>query len=522
LVISICAATHARALDENSAPNSEELAKAGKATKAKLQSAAAVWDVKYTLPNGTVRVNVVRDKERKAWLFRVGSNEVAVCSVVQTGGFWYALESQTAVKTRPWEAELHLPGGYLFLRLADLQILENAADLAQATFRYRRGTRLYYGLPLSSEDRTAAQKVISDFEKIGKAHPKFLNEPDTKKTLKLAHDELENGMPFAIEEKTGIVLENKIRNVPIAVESFQFLDQVSPTTFAIEKDVKWDDQSTPWPKSDLARCIMVTHDPLAESGGNSRTLDGYVLNLETGKLRRLPHAGIATVPGCFLHDRSEVIGSGTDLDGHTGIFKWNLLTGQETRISDGLIAMAELSPDGRTLAIMRITGDGVDPQMQLIDLETRKERPLGKLGHIGGPIGWLPDGDGLILKRFEATTDRTATERPVVCRLGMDGKVSDLRYGDSPIVLRKSKKILFQDNDSGLWKTCEFDGTKPQIYADGMKGYDTPVVSPDESQIIFAKYENGKLPQLLLFDWSSTNGKALVKAEGFTGIPVWR
>jgi hypothetical protein len=521
-VVSICAATPVRAADENSVPNPEELAKAGRNTKARLQSAAAIWDVKYNLPNGTMRVNVVREKDRQAWLFfeTVGSNEVVVCSLVQTGGFWYALETQTTVKTRPWEAELHLPGGYLFLRLAELQFVQNAADLANATFKSRRGNRLEYRLPLSVEERTNAQKVISDFENIGKAHPKFLNEPDTKKTLALARDELENGMPLVIDEKTGIVREIETQNVPIAVEGFQYLDQVSPTTFAVGNDVKWDDQSTPWPKSDLANCIMVTHDPLAEPGGSSRTLDGYVLNLKTGRLRRLPHRGMAAVPVCFPQDRAEVIGSGTDLDGRTGIFKWNLLTGQETRISDGLITMAELSPDGRTLATMRTLGDS--NQVRLLDFETRKERSLGKPGNIGGPIGWLPDGDGLILKRLEAPTDQNATELPVVCRLGMDGKVTDLRYGDSPIVLRKSKRILFQDNDSGLWKTCEFDGTQPKLYADGMKGYDAPVISPDETQIIFTKFENKKLPQLILFDWGSTKGKPLVSAEGFTGIPVWR
>jgi hypothetical protein len=216
------------------------------------------------------------------------------------------------------------------------------------------------------------------------------------------------------------------------------------------------------------------------------------------------------------------MGSGTDIDGHTGIFKLNLLTGEETRISDGLSATAELSPDGRTLATMRMVGDGADSQMQLIDLEARNERALGKPGHIGGPFGWLPGGDGLILKRFEATTDGTATEAPMFSRLGMDGKLTDLRWGDSPIVLRRSKMILFQDIDSGLWKTCEFDGTKPKLYADGMKGYVNPAVSPDESQIIFAKYENGKFPQLMLFYWGDTNGKPLVKVDGFVGRPVWR
>ena len=185
--------------------------------------------------------------------------------------------------------------------------------------------------------------------------------------------------------------------------------------------------------------------------------------------------------------------------------------------------MAELSPDGRTLATMRMLGQGgiLDMQMQLIDVETGKSKLLGKPSHIGAPFAWLPNGQGLILKRFDSTSDPNVIEPRILCRLGLDGKLTDLRRGDSPVVLHKSNKILFED-DSGLWHTCELDGTKPEIYADGMKGYGTPALSPDEKQIIFARYEKGKLPRLLVFDWGKTAGKPIPNNEGFIGIPVWR
>jgi hypothetical protein len=104
----------------------------------------------------------------------------------------------------------------------------------------------------------------------------------------------------------------------------------------------------------------------------------------------------------------------------------------------------------------------------------------------------------------------------------MDGKLTDLRPGDPAIVLRKSRKILYQENDSNLWHACELDGTKPELFAGGLNGYGTPAVSPDETRLIFARYEEGKGPQLVLFQSGKTEGKPAVRAQGFTGMPVWR
>ena len=127
----------------------------------------------------------------------------------------------------------------------------------------------------------------------------------------------------------------------------------------------------------------------------------------------------------------------------------------------------------------------------------------------------------MILKRFVHSANPREIEPRILCHLSLDGKLTDLRAGDWPVVLRKSRKILYQD-ESQLWHTCALDGTKSELLADGLARHGTPAISPDETQVIFTRYEKGKLPQLLLFEFGKTKGMPVTKAEGFIGTPVWR
>jgi hypothetical protein len=221
--------------------------------------------------------------------------------------------------------------------------------------------------------------------------------------------------------------------------------------------------------------------------------------------------------------------AGFDTTGEMGLLKLNLVTGKNTPLAYGefngrIMLEAELSPDGQKIATIEGLGGTnlLELQIRVIDLQTGQSQLLGKPSGIGAPFSWLPDGDGLILKRFEHKEDLHAIEPRILCRLGLDGKLTDLRAGDWPVVLRKSRKILYEDNDTDQWYTCELDGTKPEVFAGGMKGYGMPAVSPDETRVVFVRYEKGKLPQLTLFALGKTNGKPAVHADGFTGVPVWR
>ena len=95
--------------------------------------------------------------------------------------------------------------------------------------------------------------------------------------------------------------------------------------------------------------------------------------------------------------------------------------------------MAEMSPDGRKVAAMQAFGGGkmTDMQIRLIEPQSGRSELLGKPGNIGAPFSWLPDGDGLVLKRFERTDDMHAIEPSFLCRLGLEAN-STLNSRRSP------------------------------------------------------------------------------------------
>jgi hypothetical protein len=347
-------------------------------------------------------------------------------------------------------------------------------------------------------------------------------------TVKFWREQLAKGEVLSLDEKSGIIVEFKIHDLVITVEDFRWLRKAPADAFALPKNARWDEQNQPLSESDLDDCVMVARDPIFVMGVGKLALDGYLLNLKTGRMRRLPYQGFATMPGCFLKDRKEVIVTGLDIGGQVDLLKLNLITGENLPVygqfKGAKVTMAELSPSGRKIATLQMLNGAnlLDLQIRVIDLQSGASELLGKPTGIGAPFSWLPDGDGLILKRFGPKEDLNVVEPRILCRLALDGKLSDLRPGDSPVVLRKSQRILYEDNDTSLWHICHLDGSEPKLFANGMKGYGTPAVSPDETRILFALFEKGKLPQLTLFDLGKTEGKLVVRSVGFTGNPVWR
>ena len=233
------------------------------------------------------------------------------------------------------------------------------------------------------------------------------------------------------------------------------------------------------------------------------------------------------MPGCFLNDRRSVIVFGADASGF-GMVKLNLDTGRNEEIdfgelNRGVHVMGELSPDGKRIATIRSINGSFqeDCWVQLIDLETAKCRNLGMQMQIGGPCSWLPDGNELVVKRLESKGESNSVAKRTICRLELNGKLTDLCPGDWPVVLRKSRKILYQQNDSKLWHTCDLDGSHSELFADGFKGYVMPAVSPDESKILFVR-DDINHSQLVLIEMGKSTGKPVRHVAGFTARPVWR
>ena len=136
-------------------------------------------------------------------------------------GFWYAVGKDQALKSRPYEATLPVPGGYLLFSLADLRCVVDRSQFASATQDGRQGSILSYRIPLPPENRRALEQMVSEMDSLGGKDPKFLERPDVADMLKLVRDQVAKGAPLRMDEANGIVVEFKLRDmlVTVSIES---------------------------------------------------------------------------------------------------------------------------------------------------------------------------------------------------------------------------------------------------------------------------------------------------------------
>ena len=255
--------------------------------------------------------------------------------------------------------------------------------------------------------------------------------------------------------------------------------------------------------------------------------DGRLLDMKTGRYRRIPFEGAMTLPGCFTRDRTSVVVTGVDTTaGIMGLYQIDLKAGTNRQLGGDLLASGyslfpRLSPDGKTVAVLHkgASGQILELQVCLVDLATGAAKPLGEPRDTG-PLSWLPDGKGLII------TDRKPIDvsKPAIstiCRLDLDGRLTKLCAGGSPVVLDEEKRILFEDQATRLWQTCDLEGGDVKLYADGMKGCAFPAPSPDGKKLLMMHFRAGQAPEPLIFPLGQTAGKPATTAPGLWKSPAW-
>jgi hypothetical protein len=519
-------AAQALRADVSAAPDIEALIQAGRKTKQKLLQAPAQWVIRCQLtPDDVLMIKVVVDGDRrsKVYAHRNGSQTMILCRVVEKDGVWFVDERGDRQKTRPYEATLHFPGAYFYHSLADLIVVTDGRLLAEASFQSRKeGIATYRALP-SARERQLLEQSISTYDQLAPQNPKAKN-AEMEQQILTAKRILSEGIPLRVDETTGLIIETRIQNLPVSVNEFEWLEEAPAGVFNVQ-EAGWGDQTAPW--SDPKDWMMVAYDPLAAPTAKKPALDGFLLNVKSGQLRRLPFDGATAMPMCFLGDRTQVLISAFDLVGGTGLVKLDLLTGENIPItlspsSGGIPLGAALAPNKQEVAFLQaFASDGIMGfQMRIVDLASSKIRSLGKPGRLGGPFSWLPDGSGLILKRFIPTDSPAGIEDRMICRMTRDGKLTDVLHGDMPLVFNKSQRILYEEE--GLWHTCNLDGSDSKLFANGLKGHGFPSVSADEEHIAFMRFDKSTGPVLLIFDLGKSDGRRITSASGIVAIPTWR
>ncbi|MDX2933912.1 amidohydrolase family protein [Streptomyces ipomoeae] len=126
---------------------------------------------------------------------------------------------------------------------------------------------------------------------------------------------------------------------------------------------------------------------------NSLWLAGTSGGRPPKRLRKSPPTRYLLAPA-WAHDGRSLVYA-DDRDGLLGVYRHDLATGEETALATGGRVMPALSPDGKRLACLDLTG-----QLLVRDLESGEERvlvaPLGG-GGIPGRPSWSPDGRYLAL-----------------------------------------------------------------------------------------------------------------------------
>lgn len=508
---------------EQGAPDLVAIVEAGTKTAERLGRQTARWKVRCELkPDQAVVIAVIVDGQRRSETFFMenAGRQLRMLRITEQNNVWQIDEPTIRRKVRPYEATTQVPGTYLFKLAAEAMCLVDPSALAGLRFEARANGILTYRVPFANEARRMVKEALTTFVGAEKENASKLEPLGDGKRL------FEEGSTVRVDEALGIVVGRQIQNMTVTLSDFEWLEVAPPTAFPTSSTQSND--TKPWP--DPHEWIMMLHDPLATGKASNPRWDGVLVHAFRSELRRLPFKGVISMPLCFLSNRHELLVMGVDIQGRNRLVKLNILTGENTPIAseafaDVIPAAAALAPNGREVAVLGM-GAGAEKsrefQMHLLDLESGIVTKLGKPARLGGPHSWLPDGSGLILKRFvPPSLLGNGIEKRVVCRLGRDGVLTDLFSGDEPIVIRHARRILFQKDDD-TWQTCNFDGSDSRPYANGMKGYGFPSLSPDEKQIAFMKLDVPGLPELMTFSFGQTDGSRVYTPPGAVSAPKWQ
>ena len=498
-----------------------KIAEAGLQSAKRLESTAASWTVTHQAPTGAqFVVEVLRSKDRRRMVLSGsgGGQAVELARILERDGAWYVTEGEGAGKYRPYEAPLALPTAYLYLTKSDALLVSDAAALEGWKREGVSGAVATYRSPLPDSARALLERLAAQMEASGA--------PQLKKPLVDLKDVLEHGLSMKLDLKTGMVLELANAQRRQTLSNFQWREKLDEKEFAVPGK-KWTDVTGDPTTADPGELLMLGHNGLWRPGFPKGELEARLLDLKSGALRRVPFKGATAVPGCFLKDRRKVVVSAITDDGAVGLYEVDLSSGANRRLGGklleaGFALFPTPSPDGKSLAALHKSGAGqiLESQVAVIDLATGGARYVGKPLDTAF-VSWRPDGKGFFLIQREYA-DPSKPAIATVSTMDLEGKLAPLVRGDFPVLLADGATILFRDNESGQWKSCDLQGKNVKPYGDGLPGYGFPSPAPDGKRILMMRFRPGQAPQPVILKIGESEGAPATEIPGMWGIPAWR
>lgn len=512
-------------------PDLDSLVAAGRRSAEKLRTTAVSWRYQVVKPDGRATlIKRVRHGDRQGVSFTVavpGQTEVML-RLVEKDGVWHMWAGGVYIKSRPYEVFPPLPGFYSGLEPSELRFITNRTQLSGKPFASKNGRILSFYEPATPPSRALALTLKSTLNRLKSRDLPADKMAEVAKKLETVEEFLNKGDMFQVDETTGLIVAAQMNDYPDAIADFRWVDDAPEAELALPDGVTWEDRTRPWSDAEVQDSVLIRYGP----GMDADTAPTHLclLNLTSGNVRRLPYSEVRRTSGVFSADKRDVLLAADTTGDKLQAVRINLATGKVTPVGGGNRPEAfscitlESSPSGDKVAAVLFVSQGDEPagRICVINPADGAFTWVGHAERIGQPINWLPDGDGFVFVRYKAAGYDGGSQPRMVCRMDMNGGVTELFEGDSPVVLRKTRRILYQDKNTRLWHVCGIDGKDSQLFGDGFDDHFDPAVSPDETKIVFMREQFGKPPQPYLFTLGKTSGSRITRIEGVFAEPIWR
>jgi hypothetical protein len=497
---------------------------------AKLSTTPASWEITDSLLSGAVvHVSILRahGMQRTIYTLINGGQSTEVYRIISRDGEWYVTDRTGFHKCRPYEALADSPIIYLILERSDPMFVNDPRFFSGSTLENINGNVATYRQPIPAATLGVMQGTLDQMNAFALQSGQTLS-PDLQNTMNMLKDSIAHGLATRIDLSTGQAIEFGNQKMRTHFDGFQFLPHVNDSEFEVA-DHQWIDDSDDPTLGDLDDLMMIGNAPTVQPGDKNYDLSGGLLDVKTGRFRRLPFVGGVAIPGCFLKDRRTVIVCG--LNGDTGSlrpYRIDLSTRKCQAIGgsafdSGFTLGGDLSPDGNTVALIHIDPSRasiLQSQVYLIDLRDGSAKALGKPIDTAG-ANWCADGNHLVMVDRKMG-DLNAPAVGWIAVMDMTGQVADIKKGNLPVMLADRKTILYQDDDTSLWHTCDLNGGNDKLYGDGLTAYGFPAPAPDGQRVLFMHFAPGALPDRVVMQLGQSQGTEIQQGEGLWGMPKWR
>ena len=467
--------------------DTDDLLAAAKNNMERMKKETATWTVEISSDtSATVLVETVQAPTMRRIVLSFkkdpDTTAVPVITIIERENKWYVDELVGVSGVyRPGEAPFHASMSSLLLS-DDLHWV-TAETLPQL------GTPVeQVGDVVTYQAKIAESAANSMKEQLGKAsvlNSRFGTTTNRSIQIDVLRRLVNDGVIKKVNLKIGAIVECGTYKRMATFRDFKFLPGPNDDFFKVAGQ-HWEDHTAALTTEDLSNSILISHNQLETSVDKGGIPELELWNLKTSELRRVPAIAMALRSGTFQRDRSRIIALGISFEkGGTFPFEVDFQSGANRIIGDfhrGSVVIAPVvSHDGKTLALLHQELFETDIHVYLIDIKSNVATKLGEPQGLFG-LSWLPDDKGLIVSKRIAR-NKTEPSIETLCKMDLDGKLTDIRDGKNPLVLSDGNSILFEDKGRA-WHVCDMDGKILKDITSGKLHYEFQSLNPTGEKVL--------------------------------------